>query len=183
MRRYIFRLAMLTLAIIGPGTVRGDDQQIAEQIVQKLQAEKKAGALKGFSIDLQVEQGTVWLSGRVANGDQHAKALDIARRIRGVVQVVDDLTVSPAAIAAPAPLKSIETNGGRAIVNTSPRFDESPQPAAPPTIIARELPVNVVQAPSAIGSGVDPQPTPAALPGFVRYVCLENDEKKHLRLQ
>jgi hypothetical protein len=99
MRRYVFRLAMLSLALLGPSMARANelaagDQEIAQQIVQKLQAEKKAGGLKGFSIDLSVEEGTVWLSGRVANDDQQAKALDIARRIPGVKQVVNDLEVA-----------------------------------------------------------------------------------------
>jgi hypothetical protein len=46
---------------------------------------------------LSVEEGTVWLSGRVANAEQQHKALDIARRIPGVKQVVNDLSVTPAA--------------------------------------------------------------------------------------
>src|SRR6188474_2178675 len=107
MRRYVFRFAMLTLAVLAPSAVRGDDQQIAAQIIEKLQAEKKAGTLKGFSIDMQVDEGTVWLSGRVATSAQQSKALDIARRIPGVVQVVNDLEITspPAAApkAAPAP--------------------------------------------------------------------------------
>lgn len=97
MRRYVFRLAILSLAALAPTAVRADDQEIAQQIVQKLQAEKQAGTLKGFSIDLSVEEGTVWLSGRVTDPTQQAKALDIARRIPGVKQVVNDLTVAPAA--------------------------------------------------------------------------------------
>jgi BON domain len=112
MRRYVFRLAILSLAVLGHSTVRGDDQQIAQQIIQKLQAEKQAGSLKGFSIDLQVDEGTVWLSGRVANEQQQSKALDIARRVPGVQQVVNDLTVAappskpagkPGIVMTPAP--------------------------------------------------------------------------------
>jgi hypothetical protein len=95
MRRYVFRLAILTLAALGSGTVRADDQQIAQQIIEKLQAEKKAGSLKGFSIDLQVDEGTVWLSGRVTNEQQQARALDLARRVGGVKQVVNDLSIAP----------------------------------------------------------------------------------------
>jgi len=95
MRRYVFRLAILSLAALAPAAARAGDQEIAQQIVQKLQAEKQAGGLKGFSIDLSVEEGTVWLSGRVANPDQQSKALDVARRIPGVKQVVNDLTVTP----------------------------------------------------------------------------------------
>jgi hypothetical protein len=102
MRRYVFRLAILSLAALGTGAVRGDDQQIAQQIIEKLQAEKQAGTLKGFSIDLQVDEGTVWLSGRVASDQQQARALDLARRITGVKQVVNDLTVAPPPAKTPA---------------------------------------------------------------------------------
>src|SRR5262245_61478619 len=93
MRRYVFRLAILSLALLGTSLARGDDQQIAQQIIDKLQAEKKAGTLKGFSIDLQVDEGTVWLSGRVASEQQQARALDMARRVAGVKQVVNDLSI------------------------------------------------------------------------------------------
>lgn len=95
MRRYVFRLAIVSLTVLSYGTAYGNDQQIAQQIVQRLQAEKQAGTLKGFSIDLQVDEGTVWLSGRVANEQQQARALDIARRVPGVQQVVNDLTIAP----------------------------------------------------------------------------------------
>src|SRR5438552_239524 len=114
MRRYFFRLVILSLTLLGTSGVRADDQQIAQQIIERLQAEKKAGALKGFSIDLQVDEGTVWLSGRVASEQQQAKALDMARRVAGVKQVVNDLTVSEpptrAAVAAqPAPTPTAAT--------------------------------------------------------------------------
>jgi hypothetical protein len=103
MRRYAFRLAVLALAVLGPSVVRADDQEIAQQIVERLQAEKQAGNLKGFSIDLQVEEGTVWLSGRVASDVQQAKALDIARRVPGVTQVVNDLSVTEGTAPAVRP--------------------------------------------------------------------------------
>jgi hypothetical protein len=108
MRRYCLRLALLSLTALGPVAVYGDDQQIAQQIVEKLQAEKKAGTLKAFSIDLQVDEGTVWLSGRVATEQQQARALDLARRVPGVKQVVNDLSINtpPAkpAVAAKPPV-------------------------------------------------------------------------------
>lgn len=135
MRRYAFRLAMLALAVLGPSVVRADDQEIAQQIVEKLQAEKQAGNLKGFSIDLQVEEGTVWLSGRVANDTQQAKALDIARRVAGVKQVVNDLSV----------------------------VERSAVPTVKPAVASYETPTQTVSTP--IGSGVSPQaaaqPAPA----------------------
>ena len=136
MRRYVFRLAILSLAVLGSSAVRGDDQQIAQQIVSKLQAEKKAGALKGFSIDLQVDEGTVWLSGRVANSDQQAKALEIARRIPGVVQVVNDLTISaPQAKTAASPASApraqpaMESAPASKPIVIHPQVQTAPQPA------------------------------------------------------
>src|SRR5262245_928813 len=93
MRRYVFHLAILSLAALSPGLVRSNDQEIAQHIIEKLQAEKQAGTLKRFSIDLQVDEGTVWLSGRVASEDQQFRALDLARRVAGVKQVVNDLTI------------------------------------------------------------------------------------------
>jgi BON domain len=93
MRRYVFRLTFLALAALGTSVVLGNDQQIAKTIVEKLSAEKKAGHLKGFNIELNVEEGTVWLSGRVSTDEQRVAALDIARRVKGVKQVVNDLSV------------------------------------------------------------------------------------------
>jgi hypothetical protein len=125
----------LSLAVLGPSVVRGDDQQIAQQIVSKLQAEKKAGTLKGFSIDLQVDEGTVWLSGRVANPDQQAKALDIARRIPGVVQVVNDLQIAaPAKTAARPAAPAAATQSAPRMAQAEPvEVEASPLPAYEPT--------------------------------------------------
>ena len=92
MRRYVFRLTFLALAALGTSVVLGNDQQIAKTIVEKLSAEKKSGKLKGFNIELNVEEGTVWLSGRVSSDDQRTTALEIARRVKGVKQVVNDLS-------------------------------------------------------------------------------------------
>jgi hypothetical protein len=159
MRRYVFRLAILSLAAIGPSLARGDDQQIAQQIIEKLKAEKDAGTLKGFSIDLQVDEGTVWLSGRVASSQQQARALDLARRIAGVKQVVDDLTVAqPAAKPTPArPSPSVARTA-------APRSESQAAPAAPTgpmqVITAEPVPIN----PPAQEAAVQPaamSPSPA----------------------
>jgi hypothetical protein len=118
MRRYVFRLAIVTLAVLGSSTVRGDDQQIAQQIMAKYQAAKQDGSLKGFSIDLSVEEGQVWLSGRVASEQQQAQALDIARRIPGVKQVVNDLEIGGAPVKQASTTQKITSSvskyfGGR----------------------------------------------------------------------
>ncbi|MBM3999193.1 MAG: BON domain-containing protein [Planctomycetes bacterium] len=93
MRRVFVGLAV-TLASFAPTWVRADDQQIAQQIVQELKAEQSAGKLRGFKIDLEVEEGTVLLTGRVSDAQQQKLALDVARRTAGVKQVVNDLRVA-----------------------------------------------------------------------------------------
>jgi hypothetical protein len=156
MRRYVFRLAILGLAVLGPGVVRGDDQQIAQQIVQKLQAEKQAGTLQGFSIDLSVEEGTVWLSGRVSNEQQQAKALDIARRIPGVKQVVNDLTVTPPATGHGASAKNVFSSMSKAISNPFRRTEVEEASAVQPASAEEEgLPTSSRRV---IGSGVESKP-------------------------
>ncbi|HUE71872.1 MAG TPA: BON domain-containing protein [Pirellulaceae bacterium] len=105
MRRYVFSLALIAAAVLGPPLALGNDQQIAQTIVERLQAQKKAGNLKGFSLDLQVEEGEVWLTGRVSSAEQQSLTLDIARRVPGVKQVVNDITVEQ-----PAPAKTANRN-------------------------------------------------------------------------
>ena len=98
MRRYVFRLTFLALAALGTSVVLADDQQIAKTIVEKLSAEKKSGNLKGFNIELNVDKGEVWLSGRVSSEEQRTTALNIAARVKGVKQVVNDLSVETAPV-------------------------------------------------------------------------------------
>src|SRR5262249_37835770 len=146
MRRYVFRLALLSLAALTPGVAAADDQQIAQQIMQKLKAEKNAGTLKGFSIDLQVDDGTVWLTGRVANEDQKVRALGGAQRIAGVKQVVDDLSISapptkpaiasypagsglPGIVMTPPPPVAVAAQTAAAPMMSSPTRAASSQPA------------------------------------------------------
>jgi BON domain len=154
MRRYVFRLAILALAVIGPSVVRADDQEIAQQIVQKLQAHKQAGTLKGFSIDLSVEEGTVWMSGHVADEDQQMAALDVARRIPGVTQVVNDLSIQTPSATAARRTHEVFGKMSKALTNAVRREEPVIQLAAATTEVD-------AQTNGAIGSGVAQAPTPA----------------------
>jgi hypothetical protein len=157
MRRYFIGLAILALALLGAGAIRADDQEIAEQIVQKLQAEKQAGTLKGFSVDLEVDEGTVWMSGRVSTEAQQMKVLDIARRIPGVTQVVNDLEVTTAS-AARSPTRTAQDafgNMSRALASAVRREPLVKQAAATQEVTAQPMQRG------AIGSGVAQSPSPA----------------------
>jgi hypothetical protein len=167
MRRYVFSFAMLVVASCMPVAASADEQQdkkIAEQVIQRLQAEKEAGRLKGFSIDLQVENGTLWVSGKVTSPEQQAAALDVARRVPGVKQVVNDLSV-----VAPATNTRLATNTKTATPTGSgvaQATQNAPQPLAQPVQATPVAPQPAYAAPlpanSAYAAPIPQQPGYAA---------------------
>lgn len=64
MRRFFVTLALIA-TVLAPFGASANDRQIAEQIVRSLKQRKAAGELQGFNIDLQVDNGAVWLKGYV----------------------------------------------------------------------------------------------------------------------
>src|SRR6188768_4325163 len=96
MRRLVVGLA-IGFATLTPTWALANDQHIAQQIIQKLEQQQKAGQLKGFGIDLQVSDGTVFMNGRVNTPEQQQMALSIAQRTAGVKEVVNGLKVGDAA--------------------------------------------------------------------------------------
>ena len=81
MRNSVIGLALFTIATLAPSMLCADDQAIADALLSKLQTHKQEGALKGFAVDLQVDDGEVLLSGKVRNKQQLNLVLDTARRI------------------------------------------------------------------------------------------------------
>jgi BON domain len=197
MRRFMFGFAMLTIVTCLPLAAKADqqqDKQIAQEVISRLQQEKSAGRLKGFSIDLQVEDGTLWLSGRVTSKDQQDKALDVARRVPGVKQVVNDLSVvSNASQVKPASATSAEgtqsvlignktfgSGAKNATASTTPVSMKTVQPTAygaepaplnygqpTPGYVQQGSPRPVAFAPSQVnyqGGGYGGQPQPMYMP-------------------
>jgi osmotically-inducible protein OsmY len=102
---------------IPQATPRPTDSEIARQIVLLLKEQKDHGRLRNFGIDVQVEQGTVWMSGYVASEAQEHIALNIARYVDGVAQVVDDLTLGTAPVSHHQPLEPSSNHGVPAATN------------------------------------------------------------------
>lgn len=96
MRRLLLGLAVAVIAALSPCWTLADDQEIAQQIVQRLRQEKTEGRITGFGIDLEVESGIVWLKGHVASREQQQLVLDVVRDVDGVTNVVNDLAVKQA---------------------------------------------------------------------------------------
>src|SRR5262245_31831504 len=93
MRRTLLGLAVLAALGLAPAMALANDDQIAQAIVTKFQAQKSAGAFKDFKIGVKVEEGVVVLEGFVPSQDQLDLALDIARRVKGVKMVVNDVAI------------------------------------------------------------------------------------------
>lgn len=75
-------------------TVFGDDQRIAHQIQSGLKSQQDTGLLKHFDLRVRVEDGVVWMKGFVASPSQRSRAINLARRIRGVNQVVNEIDIT-----------------------------------------------------------------------------------------
>ena len=96
MRRLLLGVVVAAVTLI-PNLAMADDHAIARHIMSKLQLEQQRGSLKGFHVDMRVDQGTVWYKGFVANQAQKDLILRTAQQAQsfGVVQVVDDITIQP----------------------------------------------------------------------------------------
>lgn len=99
MRRILLALAVAAVAVLQPCVSRADDQQVAQEIAQRLTT---SGKLQHFSIGVKYKDGTAWLSGHVADERQVADAMQIAKQSPGVRKVVNKLQINPVTNAAGA---------------------------------------------------------------------------------
>jgi osmotically-inducible protein OsmY len=95
------------------------DDEIAQHIATAVNQQKMAGKLKGFDIDLSVQDAVVVYAGQVADAEQMQLALGIAHQTPGVREVVNNLIVAagPAPVAARPPASN-DANIARRIAAT-----------------------------------------------------------------
>ena len=93
MRKFFFGAVIASITAAMPALALGGDREIAQSVMSQLQQHKAAGNLKGFDIDLKVEQGIVYLTGTVANSAQQELVEDAALNAQGTVDLVSDLKV------------------------------------------------------------------------------------------
>lgn len=99
MRRKYFGWAIAAIATLGPMQAWGGDREIAEQIIERLKADRDAGTLKDFTLDMKVDQGVVLFRGHVSQSSQKELLLRAADGIDGVTKVVDEVGVNSAKAA------------------------------------------------------------------------------------
>jgi len=99
--RYVFRsmlmLALLVAVTSGCTALTGktagenvDDAEITAEVKTKLAAEKPATLTK---VDVDTNKGTVYLTGNVESEVIKARATELARRVAGVQNVVNNLKI------------------------------------------------------------------------------------------
>lgn len=171
MRRLVLGIAVAVTSLM-PVVGVADDQQIADFIKSRLQAEQQQGNLQGFNVDMRVEQGTVWFKGHVATADQEMAILKSAQAAGhlGVIQVVDDIEVAqpaaPSYSSQAIPAAAPETAPGMKQVafqqptgRTVPAMPASARMDTPMSSYSAEpMPING-------GYSVGPAPMPAAMSG------------------
>jgi hyperosmotically inducible protein len=85
---------LLLSLVIGSGFLLAappvTDDYISDAVRQKLAADQ---VVKGGAIDVQVKDGIVTLKGRVQEPKQKSKASKLAKKVKGVKSVVDELTI------------------------------------------------------------------------------------------
>lgn len=154
MRTWVFKAAVLgaAAALAPAGLALGDDQSIADQLNQQLTAQREAGRLERFDVQMQVQDGVVQLYGQLATAEQKSLVIETARRVPGVRQVVNGLEVAPVAAAAPIHVQQ----EGSADYAVAPAAAQQPipsvlKPSAVPQYRMAQVPM--AAAPSGIGVG------------------------------
>lgn len=84
-------LCALTLTPLLAGKPVSDDL-LMDQVRVRLANDAEVG---GVAIAVEVHQGAVTLKGKVRSDKQRSKAEKIAKRVKGVTSVVNQLVVSP----------------------------------------------------------------------------------------
>jgi hypothetical protein len=103
MRRFLFNLAIATIAATAPAAAQADDredQAAAQQIATIL---RDSGQMKDYSVGVKYKEGTVWLTGRVSNKQQMQAALSVVSDIEGIEQIVNNMTVEKKAASMKQP--------------------------------------------------------------------------------
>ncbi len=85
-------LVMPALAGQKPAATSSDDDRILDQVRMKLAGDQD---VKGGALDVVVKDGEVVIKGRVDNEKGKSKATKLAKKVKGVKSVDNELAVGP----------------------------------------------------------------------------------------
>lgn len=94
MKRFL-ALALLSLGMLAAGQKASTpDDRISDQVRMKLATDPD---VKGGALDVTVKDGVVTIKGRVDTEKGKSKATKLAKKVKGVKQVDNELQVGPPA--------------------------------------------------------------------------------------
>ncbi len=85
-------LLVLALAAMVFGADKIDDNYLYDSVRTKLASDV---TVKGGAIEVEVKAGVVTLKGRVQEQKQKTKAESLAKKVKGVKSVVNDIQIQP----------------------------------------------------------------------------------------
>ena len=138
MRRFFLGMAIASLTAGAPLMAFGGDREIADAIVSTLKQKQTDGTLKGFDIDLSVEDGKVVIGGTVANQAQLDSILKVASTTLGVKVVLNKASVQEQSPAMPAFKTALPTNDFVMPASANDTTVDSPALLLEPTKFANE---------------------------------------------
>lgn len=152
-------------------TVSISDDEIKAAVVRSLSDAQKSGELRGFGLEVTCIDGDVMLKGRARTAEQKQIIMEMARRVSGVRNVIDDIVtdsqVIPVANVAsdPEPKKQVrhlqpvevQTVSGRL-----PHTESGPVAPAPPLPFGNVRPASTTDVGVGAVGTVPVAPVPAA---------------------
>lgn len=99
--RLLLRGFVIAIFAAVPALALADNQQMAEQIAQKLRA---SGQMSDYKIGIKYQDGTVWVRGRVASREQMYTALKLIMHTPGVEKIINELSIAPSLVKESEPI-------------------------------------------------------------------------------
>lgn len=90
--KILLALALAALAFGADKTPANNDNFLYDSIRTKLASDV---VVKGGAIDVEVKDGVVTLKGRVQDPKQKTKAESLAKKVKGVKSVVNNIQITP----------------------------------------------------------------------------------------
>ena len=94
MRRILLTTMVAVIGALIASQTWADDAEIAKEIRNGLKSLQQNGKLTGFSINIKVEDSSVWMEGTVSSEQQRDLALSVAQYSRGVTQVMNGVAIA-----------------------------------------------------------------------------------------
>jgi len=150
------------------------DRQITALIVSSLGSAQRQGRLKGFGVDVNTQDGRVFLNGRASSDSHRALITELVRQVPGVVDVVDEIAVYTATGPIPQPIAGAESNGPMPLadyasnltpVNVEP-LSNAVRGGMPAMNVSQRTSVPVQAVPYQMHPGQQMQASPVGMPNY-----------------